>query len=210
VARSCIDPAEGSTRSWNTRKHDMADAELSGVYGASRIARTSGSRRTVRDSVDDRDIEGLATVHGRCDDALARRGHERARSRGHRRMFHGRFRAARPFAALHARQIVTFDDRDPDSAQGLISRTPRSADRQGDGCRDPYEDGYRRDARKWRFASGCSSSSTTCGDEYARTRRSHAYARYADCDRDGRRYAAGRNYKDAERARPDAAQGKDV
>jgi hypothetical protein len=69
-------------------------------------------------------------------------------------MFHGRFAQLGPSLHYTHDQIVTFDDRDPDSAQGLIT-SHAEVWRIGKAmvAAIRYEDGYRRDAGKWRFAS---------------------------------------------------------
>jgi uncharacterized protein (TIGR02246 family) len=134
----------------------MADAELS------RRLRRLEDREDIRilvarygQSVDDRDIKGLADLF--TADATMRSLDGVMNARGREaivEMFHGRFAQLGPSLHYTHDQIVTFDDRDPDSAQGLIT-SHAEVWRIGKAmvAAIRYEDGYRRDAGKWRFAS---------------------------------------------------------
>ena len=134
----------------------MADAELS------RRLRRLEDREDIRilvarygQTVDDRDIEGLADLF--TADAMMRSLDGVMNARGREaivEMFHGRFAQLGPSLHYTHDQIVTFDDRDPDSAQGLIT-SHAEVWRIGKAmvAAIRYEDGYRRDAGKWRFAT---------------------------------------------------------
>jgi ketosteroid isomerase-like protein len=105
--------------------------------------------------IDNRDIDGLAELF--CEDGVlqSRDGVMNARGRAAVvEMYKGRFKVLGPTFHFTHDHAITLDERDPDSAEGIIAshaEVTRNGETMLAAIR--YHDRYRREGGRWRFAS---------------------------------------------------------
>lgn len=134
----------------------MTDPDL-----ATRIRRLE-DREAIRELVgrygfviDNRDIEGLAELF--CEDGVLQSQDGVMNARGRAaivEMYKGRFAVLGPTFHFTHDHAITLDERDPDSATGIIAshaEVTRNGETMLAAIR--YHDRYRRENGRWRFAS---------------------------------------------------------